>query len=77
MRLNQASTTYNASPVTHTAPVVSHGVPSNVPSAVPTPVMARDRYNPQSPVSRYTQPSQGNSSQGPGLVGPMGYDVLD
>jgi pilus assembly protein CpaC len=72
MRLNQASN-YNASPVAHTAPVVSQGVPS----AVPTPVMARDRYNPQSPVSRYTQPSQSNSSQGPGLVGPMGYDVLD
>lgn len=56
-----------------TAPEVTQGEPS----AVPTPVMARDRYNQQAPTSRYGSQPIGNASQGPGLVGPMGYDVLD
>lgn len=73
MRLRSASpTTYNA-PARPAAPVVTQGQPS----AVPTPVMARDRYNPQAPTSRYGSAPSDNASQGPGLIGPMGYDVLN
>lgn len=73
LRMRSASPTYYAAPVKPTAPVVTQGEPS----AVPPPVMARDRYNPQGPTSRYAEPARPPASQGPGLVGPMGYDVLD
>jgi pilus assembly protein CpaC len=42
-----------------------------------TPMPARDRYNPQSTENRSTEAPRTNPSQGPGLIGPMGYDDVE
>ena len=73
LRMKSASPVYYAAPSRQQAPVVSQGEPS----AVPPPMTARDRYNQQMQAPRYDESPRGGSSQGPGLVGPMGYDVLD